>query len=135
MPLTRSIKNRRNELEIATTVRAVLKIHAEHPAQELCPAHPRAAPWRLHAGLWIGGRVWQHLPAQPGIGRQHPVESRQVQSRSWHQGCQPLQELQGCEFEVTGAVPPGGLERQDHVAPGTARHPLVRKGRTGDVTA
>ena len=32
--------------------------------------HPRAAPWRLHAGLWIAGRVWQHLPAQPGIGRQ-----------------------------------------------------------------
>ncbi len=44
--------------------------------------HPRAAPWRLHAWLWIGARRWQHLPAQPGIGRQRPVKTRQVQARA-----------------------------------------------------
>ena len=38
------------------------------------------------------------------------MKTRQVQARSWYKGGKPLQELQGCEFEVTGTVPPASVK-------------------------
>ena len=95
---------------------------------------------RLALGGWRGLRgrlslLRHHLRAQLGVGSQHTMEADQVQSRAWHQRCQPLHELQRAHHQVRGAVSPGGLELEHHLACGVGLHPFVGQCRAGDVAA
>ena len=72
--------------------------------------------------------------AAPPPARSVPArrgEADQVQSRTWHQGCQPLHELQRAHAQVRGAIAPLCLELWLHLAGGVELHPLV--GSSGRV--
>ena len=70
-----------------------------------------------------------HPPARSVPARRG--EADQVQSRTWHQGCQPLHELQRAHAQVRGAIAPRCLELWLHLAGGVELHPLV--GSSGRV--
>ena len=95
---------------------------------------------RLVLGGWRGLRgrlslLRHHLRAQLGVGSQHTMEADQVQSRAWHQRCQPLHELQRAHHQVRGAVSPGGFELEHHLACSLGLHPFVGQCRAGDLAA
>ena len=72
-----------------------------------------------------GGRLGllrHHQRAQFGIRCQHAVEPDQVQPWPWHQRREPLHELQRRHHQVRGAVAPGGLELEHHLASGIRLH-------------
>ena len=82
-------------------------------------------------------------PTQGGpTGRviRHPIaalqllEPRPRHAWTWtcHQRCQPLHKLQRRHCQARGAVAPGCLELQHHLARGTTLHRLVGQGRAGD---
>ena len=75
------------------------------------------------------GRVIRHP-----IAALQRLEPRPRHDWTWtcHQRRQPLHELQRRHCQVRGAVAPGCLELQHHLARGTALHPLVGQGRAGD---
>ena len=63
--------------------------------------------------------------SQPGIGREHPVETDQVQARARHQRGQALHEFQGRHHDVRGAVARKALELQHDITRAIALEPLV----------
>ena len=131
----RLFQDRRDDLRLATVVRAVFQVDLEDPLEQLGPAQPHRAmvrTGRLALGRWscLCGRPWilrHHQHAQLGVGCQYAVvraagirslreaklrghQTDQVQPRSGYQCRQPLHELQRRHHQMRGAVAPGDLE-------------------------
>ena len=90
-------QDRRDDLQLTATVRAVLQVEIEHPLEQLGPVQPHRAVMRADR-LALGGLCFlrghlgllrQHHRAQLGVRYQHTMEADQVQPRAWHQRCQP----------------------------------------------
>ena len=79
----RLLKDRRNDLQLAAAVRAVLQVKIEHALEQLGPAQTHRLV--MHAvRLALGGRrglggslglLRHHLRAQLGVGRQHAMKT------------------------------------------------------------
>ena len=129
----RRFQDRRNDLQLAAAVRAVLQTELEHALEQLGPARPYSAVMRT-GRLALGGLcvlrgrlgLLRHPQcAHLGVGCQHTMEADQVQPRPRHQRGQPLHELQRRHHQVRGAVAPGGLERDHHLTGGVGLYAFV----------
>ena len=155
-----TFQDRRDDLELAATVRTVLHVDLEHPLEQLGPAQPHQAVMRtarLALGGWRGLRgrlslLRHHQRTQLGIRCQNTMvraagvrslretklrghQANEVQPRPGHQRSQPLHELQRRRPLVGGAVAPRGLELQ-HDWPGSVGlYAFVGQSRAGDVAA
>jgi len=117
----------------SAAVGAVLEVDLEDPLEQPGPADARrpavcatglGGVERRRVGILVG--TCRHHPrAQLRVGRQHPMESDQVQPRTRHQRRQALHELSG---DITKCVVPsrqGGLEPEHHLPGAIALHALV----------
>jgi hypothetical protein len=109
----RLLQDRRNDLQLASAVRAVLQVEVEQALEQLGPLR--------RTGRWC---------AQLGVGGQHAMEPNQVQTRAGHQRRLPLNELQRRNDQMRGAVAPGGLELEHHL-PGGVPAKAVDVGHVG----
>ncbi len=64
----------------------------------------------------IGGLGEHDARAPAGMGGEDPVVQQKIDARARDQGGELLEELQGLEEQVAGAVGPGGLQRQPDAA-------------------
>jgi hypothetical protein len=94
------------------------------------------------------GLLRHHQHPQMGVGREHAMvraagvrslreakccghQTDQVQSRAWHQGRQPLHELQRTHHQVGAAVAPGRLEHEHDLAGGIGLYAFVGQPAPG----
>ena len=91
----RRLFDRGDDLQLATTLRAVFKVQVEDALEQACPAHARRSflgvPGGILAGLLRGAR--HDCRTQCGIGGEHPVKADQVQARARHQRGQGREDL------------------------------------------
>ena len=79
-------QDRRDDLQLAAAVRAVLQVELEHPFEQLGPAQPHRAVVRtvrlaLGGLCFLGcrlGPLWHHQRVQLGVGGQRAVEADQA---------------------------------------------------------
>ena len=125
-----------DDLEFATT-HAALKINVEHTPQQPRPTHTRWRAVRVFVRRHAGILRWTRHDrrTQPGIGRQHPMKTDQMQARARHQRGQALHEFQRRHPDVRGAVAPRAFELQYDIPRSIALEPLVGDRGAGDVAA
>ena len=101
-----------DDLDRAATIRTGLHINLKNPLEALRPAHRRTLlgwcaifrrlrPLRLAA--LPSARRCDPRPVGT-VRRKHPVEAGQVQSRRWHKGGQPSNEIQWLEDHMRRPV-------------------------------
>lgn len=124
----RLFQDRRNDLQLTATIRAVLQAEIEHPRKQLGPAQPyravvSAVRLARKAHQFLGRRLGllrllsrHHQSAQLGVVRQHAKKAGQVQTRSLRQGYQLLHKLQRQLDQMRAAVSPRGLQLEHHLA-------------------
>ena len=124
----RLFQDRRNDLQLTATIRAVLQAEIEHSRKQLGPAQPyravvSAVRLAREAHQFLGRRLWllrllsrHHQSAQLGVVRQHGKKAGQVQTRSLRQGYQLLHKLQRQLNQMRAAVSPRGLQLEHHLA-------------------
>ena len=95
----------------------MFEVNIEHALEQARPAHARRRAVRVFVRRLAGilRRARHDRGAQPGIGRQHPMKTDQMQARLRHQRRQALHEFQRRHPDVRGAVAPGALELQHDV--------------------
>ena len=123
-----------DDLKIAATLRAMFDIDIEHALEQARPLQPRRRAVRVFVCGLAGILRWARHDrgTQPGIGREHAVESDQMQARSRHQGGQALHEFQRRHLDVRGAVAVRAFELQDDIAGAIALEPLNGDRGAGD---
>ena len=135
--------NPRTSMLLTTAVRAVLEVDLKHAREQPDPTNARRPAVRA---AWLGrgelrlagdllGAVRHHQCPQLRVGRQHPMESDQVQPRSRHQRGQPLHELKRAHHDVGGAVAPGGLEFEHHLPGAVDLYAFIGHCGSGDGAA
>ena len=82
--------------------------------------------------LWRGGN---DFTAQLRVGRQHTVETDQMETRAGHQGRQALHELQRLHDDMSGAVFVRTLQLQHDLAGAITLEPFVGDGRPSGIAA
>ena len=94
----------------------MFEIELEHALEQARPAHARPHAVRVFARGFAGflRRAWHDRGTQPGIGREHPVETDQVQARARHQRGK------------AGGSPDGRLAPYSHSIINGASKPLSR---------
>ena len=139
----RLFQDRRNDLQLTATIRAVLQAAIKLPHEQLGPAQPHRAVLsavQLARGEHrMQGRQFgllrllsrHHQTAQLGVVRQHAKKVDQMQPRSLHQGCQSLHELQRRLDQMRAAVSPRGLQLEQHLARSVSLYALVGQCRAG----
>jgi hypothetical protein len=84
--------------------------------------------WRFSVLAGRGGGARGDLRAPGGVGSQDTVKAQQVRARGGDQDGEFLDELQGIEQEVGGAIPSGMGKLVQQLAGGRFRQPVERQG-------
>ena len=79
------------------------------------------------------GLAGHDLGAQGRVGRQYTMEENEMESGTWDEGGQALQEFQRGHHEVGGAIAVRGFELEDDLAGRGAAQAFVAQGRARDV--
>ena len=81
------------------------------------------------------GLAGHDLGAQGRVGRQYTMEENEMESGTWDEGGQALQEFQRGHHEVGGAIAVRGFELEDDLAGWCTVQAFVAQGRTRNVAA
>jgi hypothetical protein len=89
--------------------------YVEYPFQALCPGHGAVALFRCFVFVFLSGAAFatfarRHIYPVVTVGREYAAQPRQVDSRFWHQRCQPGDEIQRLEDDVRSAIAVGRFE-------------------------
>ena len=76
-----------------------------------------------------------HAGAPACIGRQHAVVKHEIDPRERRQGGQLLEQFERLEQEMTRAVRPSRLEREQHAAVAQELQPVLADRRTQEIAA
>jgi len=83
----RRIFDRGDDLQVPATVLAVFDIEVEDALEKPRPTHERRHAMRVMGCVLAGVLRWTRNDrgTQPGVGREHDVETDQMQARTRHQ--------------------------------------------------
>ncbi len=79
------------------------------------------------------GLAGHELGAQGRVGCQHAMEANEMESRTWDERGQALQEFQWGHHEMGGAISIGGFELQHDLAGRGAAQAFVAEGGARDI--
>ncbi len=110
------IFDRGDDLHAPATVRAVFDVDVEDPLEQTRLTQARRRARRVFYSM-ISCTVCTRNDrgAQPGIGREYPMEADQMQARPRHQRGQTLRQLQRRHHDMRGAVAVGTLQLQHNI--------------------
>ena len=83
----RRIFDRGDDLQVPATVLAVFDIEVEDALEKPRPTHARRHVMRVMGSVLAGVPRWirNDRGTQPGVGREHAMETDQMQARTRHQ--------------------------------------------------
>ena len=123
----------------APTLEAVGHVDYEHAFEQLGPAQAGWGGSRGSLALGITasrrlvGRGRDNLGPEGGIGREHSMETNEMEPRPRNQGRQPLQEFQGSHHDMGGAIAIRRFQLKNNLTGGRAAQSFVTMSWTRDI--